>query len=73
MCSGWLGKPDVLHLMLVGMLNLLCIPCASTINLEAYFKAFIHRGLKSDQKLPEIIKVSAGSLATSEDALVSMV
>lgn len=63
----------VLHPMLVGMLNLFHIPSASAISLEAYFKAFIHRSLKPDQKLSEIIKVSAGSFATSEDALVSMV
>lgn len=59
--------------MLIVMLNLPLIPCASTINLEAYFKAFIHRGLNPDQKLFEIIMVSAGSLATSEDTFVSMV
>lgn len=55
--------------MFVQMLNLLHIPSTSTISLEAYFKAFIHRGLNPDQKLSEIIKVSAGSLGTSEDAL----
>lgn len=68
-----LGKPGVLHPLLIGMLNPLHIPSASTISLEAYFKALIHRGLNTDQKLSEIIKVSAGSSTTSEDALVSMV
>lgn len=45
----WLGKPYVLHPMLVEVLNLLHIPSASTIILETDFKALAHRGLNSDQ------------------------
>lgn len=59
--------------MLVETLNLLHIPSASTIILEAGFKALIHRGLNPDQKLPEIIKAYAVCLAPSEEALVSTV
>lgn len=71
--SEWLSKPHVLHPMLVETLNLLHVPSASTIILEADFKAVIHRGLNPDRKLPEIIKASVGCLAPSVDALVSTV
>jgi len=49
------------------------VPSASTIILEADFKALIHRGLNPNLKLSEIIKACAGCLAPSEDLLVSTV
>lgn len=57
-----LGKPYVLHPILVEVLNL-HIPSASTIILEIDFKTLAHGGLSSDQKFSEIIKACDRCLA----------